>query len=114
MSNVNRVHRQLLRTCAELPIAHRERFILLLLRQARLPGGTACYGPWEEWNSWQRGLVYINLLGISEDLANSWYAWAWALSENGSSCSPLERVFRLIDELIKQIAMEEVNQWLQG
>jgi hypothetical protein len=40
----------LLRTCAELPIAHRERFILVLLKQTCLPGGTACYVAWGEWN----------------------------------------------------------------
>jgi hypothetical protein len=38
----------LLRTCADLPISHRERFILLLLKHAFLRGGTACYIDWGE------------------------------------------------------------------
>jgi hypothetical protein len=104
----------LLRTCAELPIAYRERFTLFLLKQSFLFGGNACYVAWEKWNEWQRRSAYLSLSVISEDLANSWYAWAWALSNEGSSCRPLERVFCLIGELTEQIAMEEVNQWLRG
>jgi hypothetical protein len=104
----------LLQSCADLPIAHRERFILLLLKQTRLPGGTACYLAWDKWDCWQRRSAYLNLLEISEDLANSWYAWAWALSNERAFRRPLEGVSRLIGKLIEQIAMEEVNQWLRG
>jgi hypothetical protein len=129
MANV-RVHRQqsgkprlgrvenafegLLRTCAELPIAHRERFILLLLKQIRLPGGTACYAEWGKWNFSDIRRAFRSAQHISKPLAASWYKWAQALSNDRSSRRPEERLWCLIGELIDQIAIEEANQWLQG
>ena len=104
----------LLRTCAELPIAHRERFILLLLRQVCLPAGTACYVAWGERNLSEIRPVYLSPLDISTDLADAWYEWARTLSKERASCRPQERVFWLIGELTRQISIEEVDRWLQG
>jgi hypothetical protein len=104
----------LLRAAEKLSNEDRQRFIILLLKHAFLDGGNACYVAWGKWNEWQRRSAYLNLLETSEDLASSWYEWAWALSNEGSSCRPLEKAFCLIGELTEQTAMEEVNQWLRG
>jgi hypothetical protein len=113
-SRVENAFEALLRTCAKLPIAHRERFILLLLQQVFLPGGIACYLAWGERDLSAIRPIYVSLLDISTDLAESWFEWARTLFNEGSSCSPQERVFCLIGELTKQISIEEVNLWLQG
>ena len=104
----------LLQTCTRLSIAERMRFIFLLLQQIFLPAGTACYLEWGEQDPPNIRSVYLNVSDISTDLAESWFEWAQALSKDGTSCRPQERVFWLIGELTKQISLEEVNRWLQG
>jgi hypothetical protein len=99
----------LLRTCAELPIAHRERFIFVLLKQTCLPGGTACYVAWGEWNFSEIKDAFRSAGQISPALAKSWYKWARALSNDRSSCRPEERVRWLIVELVEQIFVEQVT-----
>lgn len=97
----------LLRTCAELPIAHRERFILLLLKHAYLRGGTACYVDWGKWNLQERRTAFLSVHDISTDLADSRFEWSCALVNEGSCCRPRERVLYLIGELTKQNFMLE-------
>jgi hypothetical protein len=104
----------LFRTCAKLSSLDRKRFIYLLLQQIFLPAGTNCYLVWGEWDLSEIQPVYVSLIDISTDLAESWFEWAQALSKDGTSCRPQERVFWLIGELTKQISLEEVNRWLQG
>lgn len=104
----------LLRTCAELSIADRKRFIYLLLRQVFLPAGTTCYLAWGGRDLSEIRPVYLSLLDISTDLADAWFEWAQTLFKEGASCRPQERVFWLIGELTRQISIEEVDRWLQG
>lgn len=109
LGRIEEAFKGLLRTCAELPIAHRERFILLLLFQIHLPGGTACYGAWGEWNFSDIKRAFQSAQHISKALADSWYKWARALSQDRSSWRPEEMVCCLIAELIEQIFIEEVE-----
>jgi hypothetical protein len=80
----------LLRTCANLSIADRKRLIYLLLKQVFLPAGTGCYIARGEWKLSEVRPVYLSPLDISTNLAASWFEWARALSNQGSSCRPLE------------------------
>jgi hypothetical protein len=78
----------LLQTCTRLSIAERMRFIFLLLQQIFLPAGTACYLEWGEQDPPNIRSVYLNVSDISTDLAESWFEWAWALFNEGSSYKP--------------------------
>jgi hypothetical protein len=104
----------LLQTCTRLSIAERKQFIFLLLQQIFLPAGTACYLEWGEQDPPNIRSIYLNVSDISTDLAESWFEWARALFNEGSSCCPQERVYCLIGALTEQVSMEEVKRWFQA
>jgi hypothetical protein len=92
----------LLRACAKLPVADRQRFVDVLLKHAFLLGGTAPYVAWGTWNLPQRRTAYLRLTEVSMGLADTWYEWAWTLSTEEPFCRPEESVLSLIRELTVQ------------
>jgi hypothetical protein len=109
LARVEDAFNALLKICAGLPVAYRERFIHLLLEQACSPAGIACYLAWGGSNFSEIRVVFLCARDISEALARPWYEWARALSKQDSACMALEGVIRLIVDLIEGIALE-VNQ----
>ena len=94
----------LLRTAEKLSIADRQRFINLLLKHAFLDDGV-CYLGWGKWNLCERRTAYRSVLQISDSLAKPWFIWASALSNEGSSYWPQERLICLIRGLTKQTSV---------
>jgi hypothetical protein len=103
----------LLRTAEKLSNVDRQRFIKLLLKQALFDDGV-CYLRWEKWNLRERQTAYRSVLKISDSLAKPWFIWASALSNEGSSYCPEERLICLIRGLTKQISVKEMNRWLRS
>jgi hypothetical protein len=105
---------ELLTICANLSHADKLFFTYLLLQQMFLRNGTNPYVAWAEWNEFDRRTYYLLLSEISEDLANAWYDWAFAVSNEDPSRRRDNTVLDLLRDLIRSSSPQELFDWARS